>query len=132
MSGADRRTVLIVDDDVIVRDTVKRVLGAAYEIKIADTGETALWRIESGERFDVVLLDVNMPRMDGGEFLKNLRRLDAAQAKRVIILTANWDTPQAASLAGHYVVEKPFEVAKLRELIDRVSAAAREGYFPTR
>ena len=125
--SADRRTVLIVDDDLEVRATLKRVLRAPYEVTIADNGETALSRLEHGERFDVVLLDVNMPRMDGAAFMEHLRRLDPDQAKRVIILTGNWDTPSAPGLVGHYIVEKPFELGKLRELIDRVSAAVRAG-----
>jgi FixJ family two-component response regulator len=72
-----------------------------------------------------------MPRMSGPKLVEHLRWLDPDQACRVIVLTANPDTPMAARLASHYVVQKPFKVRELRELIDRVSAAARNGFSPT-
>jgi CheY-like chemotaxis protein len=128
---AQRRTVLVVDDDLSVRGMLIRILGRAYDISTAHDGETALCLFSQGKRFDVVLCDVMMPRMDGAVFLEQLRRLDADQASRVIMLTANAKTPLAARLAGHYVVEKPFDVGELRELVDRVSGAARTGYFPS-
>jgi CheY-like chemotaxis protein len=128
---AQRRTVLLIDDNVEVRSTLVRVLSTCYDVSIADDGETALWRFEQGQRFDVVLCDVFMPKMDGAVLVDHLRRLDADQARRVIVLTSNADSPLAARLSDHYVVEKPFNLGELRELIDRVSAAARDGYFPS-
>jgi CheY-like chemotaxis protein len=71
-----------------------------------------------------VICDLMMPTMDGAVFLQHLLRLDADQASRVIMLTANAKSPLAAGLAGHHVVEKPFDVGELRELVARVSAAA--------
>lgn len=123
------RTVLIVEDDVGVRTMLVRMLGSSYDVSIADDGEAALWRFEHGQRFDVVLCDVSMPRMDGAALLEHLRRLDADQARRVIVVTANAETPLAARLMGHYIVEKPFNVRKLRELVDLVSTAARDVLF---
>lgn len=125
--NAHLRTVLIVDDDVGLRTILVRLLGAAYDVSIADDGETALWRFEQGERFDVVLCDVGMPRMNGAVLVEQLRRLDADQARRVIVVTADAETPLAAQLSGHYVVEKPFDRRELRELVDRVSSAPRDG-----
>ena len=107
-----------------------RVLGVSYETSIADDGETALWRFENGQRFDVVLCDACMPRMDGAVLMAHLQRLDADQARRVIVLTGDASSQTAAQLSGHYVMEKPFNVRELRELVARVSAAAQDGYFP--
>ena len=59
--------------------------------------------------------------------------LDADQASRVIVLTANPNSASASRLAAHYfLVEKPYDIPALRELVDKVSAAARSGYFPSR
>jgi CheY-like chemotaxis protein len=129
--NAQRRTVLVVEDDVEVRAILVRVLGPSYAISIACDGEAALWRFETGERFDVVICDLCMPKMDGAELVEHLLRLDPEQAHRVIVLTGNIDSPQAARLSSHFVVEKPFVVRELRELVDRVSAAAVDGYFPS-
>jgi CheY-like chemotaxis protein len=127
-----RRTLLIVEDDVEVRAMLLRVLGPSYAISVACDGEAALWRFETGERFDVVICDVLMPKMDGAALVEQLLRLDPDQARRVIVLTANADSEPAARLSSHFVVEKPFNVCELRELVDRVSAAACNGYFPSR
>ena len=129
---AQRRTVLVVDDDLSVRGMLIRILGRAYDISTSNDGESALFLLSQGKRFDVVLCDLMMPWMDGAVFLEHLRRLDADQASRVIMLTANAKTPLAARLAGRYLVEKPFDVGELRELVARVSAAARNDHFPSR
>jgi CheY-like chemotaxis protein len=129
---AQRRTVLVVDDDLSTRGMLIRILGRSYDISTAHDGERALFLFSHGQRFDVVLCDLMMPTMDGAVFLQHLRRLDADQASRVIMLTANAHAPLATNLAGHYVVEKPFDMNELRELVARVSAAAHDGYFPSR
>jgi CheY-like chemotaxis protein len=128
---ANRPTVLIVEDDLDVRATLLRVLAPSYEVTIVDNGGTALWRFESGQRFDVVLCDLSLPRMNGPVLVDHLRQLDPEQARRVIVMTGDAHSPMAAKLADHYVIEKPFDLGELRELVDRVSAAERSGYFPS-
>ena len=128
---AHRRTVLVVEDSLAIRASLIRILRRTYDISTEGDGEAALRRFAEGQRFDVVLCDLHMPKMDGAELLEHLRRLDADQASRVIMLTANAKSQLAARLAGHYVVEKPFEMNALRELVDRVSGAANAGYFPS-
>jgi CheY-like chemotaxis protein len=127
-----RKTVLAVDDELSIRGMLIRVLGRAYDVSTTDDGESALVLLRAGKRFDVVICDLVMPAMDGAEFIEQLRRLDADQASRVIMLTANANTPLAARLAGHHVVEKPFELGELRELVARLSAAAHASCVPLR
>jgi len=119
--STERRSVLIIEDDLDVRTVLLAILGRTYDVAIADNGATALSRFESGERFDVILCDVLMPRMDGPALIEHLIRIAPEQARRVIVLTANVDSPEAARLADHHVVEKPFNVRHLRELIAQVS-----------
>jgi CheY-like chemotaxis protein len=128
---AQRRTLLVVEDSLSLRAMLLRILGRTYDVSTADDGETALQRFNQGQRFDVVLCDLDMPRMDGAVLLEQLRRLDADQASRVIVLTGHAEAPLATRVAGHHVFAKPFDVAKLRELVDRVSGAARDGHFPS-
>ena len=131
MTSQRRLTVLVVEDDLDVRAALLRILGSEYEVTIADDGRSALSRFEDGQRFDVVLCDVSMPKMNGPVLVENLRRIDPCQASRVIVLTGDVGSPLAAKLGGYYVVEKPFDVSELRQLVGRVSAAARDGYFPS-
>jgi CheY-like chemotaxis protein len=125
------RTVLVVEDSLALRATLIRILGRAYKVSTADDGDAALRLFEQGKRFDAVLCDLDMPKMDGSVLLEHLRRLDADQASRVIVVTAHAAAPLAVRVAGHHIVEKPFDVPKLRELVDRVSGAAHAGQFPS-
>ncbi|MCA1663315.1 MAG: response regulator [Myxococcales bacterium] len=132
--GSDMRdfrpTVLVIDDDASVRTMMVRVLAPTCNVTIAVDGEAALWRFATGERFDVVLCDACMPVMDGAALVEHLRKIDPEQARRVIVVTGAVDSPTAAQMAGHFMIEKPFRVPELRALVDRVCAAGREGYFP--
>jgi CheY-like chemotaxis protein len=61
------------------------VRGDRVQSAVSSDGEAALWRFESGERFDVVICDVLMPAMDGASLVEHLQRLDPDQARRVIV-----------------------------------------------
>lgn len=84
---SDASTVLVVDDDEVVRRSYQRSLQAAncnVEVDAAVNGEQALKALES-KRFDVVLLDLRMPGMDGMTVLKSIKR--DWPASGVIIIT---------------------------------------------
>jgi twitching motility two-component system response regulator PilH len=64
-------TVLIVEDEVTTRDALIELLGKdGREIVTADAGQEAMERLTKVPRPHVILLDLMMPRMDGGEFLR--------------------------------------------------------------
>ena len=128
----NRRRVLIVDDDEMVCRVVERVLGRDYVVRVAARGEEALGLLTDGERFDLILTDFAMPRMDGAQLIELIGQLDRAQADRVIFITANALSAMVETSALHAIVDKPFSPRKLRELVDRVTAANEDGYFPTR
>ncbi|MEG0179349.1 MAG: EAL domain-containing protein, partial [Oscillospiraceae bacterium] len=106
------RTVLIVDDAVINRTVLKKILQGEFDFKEAENGEEAI-QILSDKRnhIDLILLDISMPVMDGKEFLlykKNSPELDAIP---VIMITADDSCEQQVSTfslgASDYIV-KPF------------------------
>jgi two-component system response regulator MprA len=117
--------VLVVDDEPAVREALERALKlAGYEVELAADGEEALVRIglEPGAT-DLLVLDVLMPRLDGLEVCRRLRR--AGNTVPVLMLTARDDVDdRVAGLdagADDYVV-KPFA---LEELFARVRALLR-------
>jgi two-component system, chemotaxis family, chemotaxis protein CheY len=74
------KTCLVVDDSSVIRKVARRILeGLNFEIIEAEDGEQALGACHR-QLPDGVLLDWNMPKMDGYEFLKALRRLHIARA----------------------------------------------------
>jgi len=81
--------VLVVDDEVVVRECLKRGLEAEGHVVIE--GENGLEAVEKfrSEAPDIVFLDVKMPKMDGIEALRNILAVDGEA--RVVILTGSYD-----------------------------------------
>ena len=127
----DRARILIVDDDELVCRVLERVLGRDYDIDVANRAEEALSLLTDGNRYDVILSDFAMPRVDGARLLELIAQLDRAQADRVIFVTGNGLGAIVQTAAVHTIIDKPFSPKKLRELVDRVTAASKQGYFPS-
>ncbi len=117
--------VLVVDDDVAVRESLRRALRLeGYDVELAADGGEALERLESnGDDPDLVVLDVLMPNVDGLQVCRQLRR--TGRRVPVLMLTARDEVAdRVAGLdagADDYVV-KPFA---LEELLARVRALLR-------
>ncbi len=116
--------ILVVDDDAAVRESLRRALGLeSYEVEIAGDGTEALERLSGEPEVDAVVLDVSMPRLDGLEVCRRLRR--DGNALPVLMLTARDEVAdRVAGLdagADDYVV-KPFA---LEELLARLRALLR-------
>ncbi len=80
--------MLLVEDDADVRALVRRTLSReGWTVLEAADGHAAIERLEAGPP-DVVLLDLMMPRMDGFQFLDELRRTPGRQGVPVVVLTA--------------------------------------------
>lgn len=84
--------VLLVDDQAFQRKIYNMVLsGAGHEVIEALDGQEAVTRFESGEVYDLILLDAIMPNMDGFDTCRSLRAMDAAKEVPIIFLTGNSD-----------------------------------------
>lgn len=118
--------ILVVDDDHDLRTTVASALSSSdYNVEQARDGEEAVNKVRAG-RFDLVLLDVNMPRMTGLEALREIKAHDASVI--VIILTAFSNVRDAieATREGAYnYLEKPIKAENLVYLIDQALKAKR-------
>jgi two-component system, chemotaxis family, chemotaxis protein CheY len=106
------KTCLVVDDSSVIRKVARRILeGLDFQITEAENGEEA---IESCKRQlpDAILLDWNMPKMDGYDFLRVLRRLPGGDAPKVVFCTTENDVVHIARAlhagANEYIM-KPFD-----------------------
>lgn len=117
------KTILAVDDSASIRQMVSFTLkSAGYEIVEASDGMEALEKAKS-KSFNLVLSDVNMPRMDGLTLTRSLRALPQYATTPVLILTTeSSDTMKsqgrAAGATGWLV--KPFDPNKLIEVVRKV------------
>jgi two-component system, OmpR family, response regulator MprA len=122
---AERPRVLVVDDDQAVRESLRRSLEFnGYAVSLASDGADALARI-SGANPDVVIMDVMMPRLDGIEATKALRK--AGNDVPILVLTARdavGDRVEGLDAGADDYLTKPFALqellARLRALLRRV------------
>jgi DNA-binding response OmpR family regulator len=122
-----RPKILVVDDDPDVLRLLQLTLERdGFKPALAGDGETALRRIEA-ERFDLVLLDVMMPVMDGWQVLQAVNEM--ANPPRVIVVSAKAhpaDRDRAYSLGAAEYVTKPFPLDALVGIIESVLGRSPE------
>lgn len=115
--------ILVVEDEVRLARHVSRALtNGGHEVVVSHDGETAL-REASKRRYELIVLDVMLPGIDGFEVLRQLRK--AHVDSRVIILTARGelsDRVNGLALGADDYLAKPFA---MQELVARVSALGR-------
>ncbi|MCC5451834.1 response regulator [Rheinheimera sp. UJ51] len=119
------KAILIVDDSASIRQMVETTLKSkGYNTTLAKDGQDALEQCQV-KRFDFVLTDQNMPRMDGLTLISSLRKLAAYRTVPLIMLTTEASDEmkakgRAAGATGWMV--KPFDPAKLLEVVAKVLA----------
>lgn len=117
--------LLVVDDEVLVARTLRRMLSGEYDVEGETTGRGALGRFERGERWDAVLIDVILPDFDGRELYRCVAKLDESQARRVVFMTGSTvDETTLPLLASGRVgwLTKPFSTDALRAELERVAS----------
>jgi len=118
--------VLLIEDSACLQQTVGAALRrSGYAVDVSGDGEDGLWRAEN-HAYDVIVLDLMLPKLDGLSVLQRLRA--RGQATHVVLLTARDSVPDRVrglrAGADDYLV-KPFA---LEELLARVEALCRRAY----
>jgi two-component system chemotaxis response regulator CheY len=120
---AKMKTCLVVDDSAVIRKIARRILeGLDFRVVDAADGEQALEVCKRGLP-EAILLDWNMPVMDGYEFLGNLRRMPGGDQPKVVFCTTENDVAhiaRALSAGANEYIMKPFDkdivMAKFQEV----------------
>jgi nitrogen-specific signal transduction histidine kinase len=126
--GGPRGRVLVIDDEPMLCSAVERILRPHHDVVLTTLAAEALPRLEAGERFDLILCDLMMPRMNGMDFHAALQRLRPDLTGRVIFLTGGAFTPQAKAFLDRVPnrrVDKPFNSRALLAVASEVLAAVR-------
>ncbi len=123
-----RTRILVVDDDAAITATFEIILvGEGYEVKTATGGVEAI-DMARREPFDVVLLDLVMPGIDGLVALRRLR--EVAPQARVIILSAYIEPDREAEafrLGAEAVLSKPPDISKLLRYLGELARPDEPG-----
>ena len=109
--------VLIVEDDADLREMMAQLLTLeGFHAEAVANGKEALDYLRTGDRPDVILLDLMMPVMDGWEFRRHQREDPQFAEVPVVVLTA-LDQSRAAHLGGAAFLKKPLDFDRLLELV---------------
>ena len=119
-------TLLIVDDDNLVRDTLHELLSASHECHTADRAEQALAYLDI-ETYDAVLTDISMPGLSGRELLKYIQAKHPATPVIVISgMPDGADGKELIDLGAFAYFTKPFQLAEIEDAVDRAIARHQE------
>jgi DNA-binding NtrC family response regulator len=115
-----KKKILIIDDEVIVRKTLSKILvEEGYSVCCVEDGDAALSKIKDNA-FDLVLLDIKLSGMDGINILKNLR---SADNNIPVVLISGFLTMENIERASRYgifsYIRKPFRIDDLRAKVKR-------------
>jgi two-component system cell cycle sensor histidine kinase/response regulator CckA len=124
---AERRTVLVIDDEPALAAMIARMLEDDYDVKVTSDGRKALALIRMEQpRFDVILCDLMMPNLTGSQVFDQARSEQPGIEARFIFMTGGVFTPWAADfLAKSHrpCLEKPFAYDALRAVVRVVDDA---------
>lgn len=120
-----KREILLVDDERELSAIISKMLeGCGYSVTCTDCASGA-FNLLAAKRFDLLILDINLPDADGFEICKNLREVSEVPVIFASARTAEDDKVNALEIGGDDYMEKPFS---LKELLARVNALIRRTY----
>jgi CheY-like chemotaxis protein len=118
------RTILVVDDDPVVRKLITATLEdvGGFSLREAGDGEEAL-ATAVVETPEIILLDVDMPRLDGVETCRRLRSDPATADATIVMLTGmhGSDEDRAVAAGADLFLTKPFSPLRLLRLVDELA-----------
>lgn len=116
------RKVLIVDDSRVITMSVTQILSmAGFAVETASDGMEALEKVKSGLKPDLIITDVNMPRMGGFDFIRNVRPI--LRFTPILVMTTESELSkreEARKLGATGWLVKPVDGKDLLSVVDRV------------
>ncbi|HEX3175455.1 MAG TPA: response regulator [Methylomirabilota bacterium] len=121
-ASATSARILVVDDELGPRESLRMLLKAAYQVQVAESGRSALALLPQAKP-DIVILDIKMPDMDGLEVLRRLKHADPTLEVIMITAYASLETVKLALTHGafEYLI-KPFSRQDLEDVVRRAVA----------
>lgn len=128
MSGPKR--IMIVDDDREILDMTSMLLTAAgYEVSTAQSGEEAVYLLQESPP-GLILLDINMPGMDGWEVLRLIKEDEATRGLAVVMFSVNFELREklhALQQGAADYITKPFDTGVLIRRVEEIFQAQAAG-----
>lgn len=118
MSDKPKRTILIVDDEEIIREFLNEVLQDNYDISMACDGDEAIEKLKK-QRYDLVITDLKMPHVSGEEVVKYAN--DTYPDARVVVISGYsslFTVSQSVNNGACAFLSKPFSIKELVQTVD--------------
>ena len=122
VSKSDPLRVLVADDALMNRSFALRLLeGEGHEVRFATNGEHAVSELQDGQ-FDLILMDVEMPVMNGIEATREIRALEESTGTRtpIVALTSGKYRDECLAAGMDAFLSKPLKVGDLNRVLERV------------
>ncbi len=117
--------ILICDDEIGPRESLRMILKDKYELVFAEDGQQAV-DLLAEEKVDLILIDINMPRLSGIEALQRIKEIDNEVEVLVITGFGSLDTAIQAMKHGAYdYITKPFDMNAILSLVEKGMARRR-------
>lgn len=119
----EKKSILIVDDEEIIRDFLYEVLSEDYKISMATDGDEAIEQLQAGN-FDLIITDLKMPRVSGEEVVKYAR--DNDPDSKVIVISGYsslYTVSQSVNSGACAFLSKPFSIKELLQAVSRAMGA---------
>src|SRR3989475_6838330 len=117
----DQSTVLVVDDEIGPRESLRVILKPDYQVLVASEGEQAVQLVEQ-QPVDVVLLDLRMPGLSGIQVLEKIKFINAAIEVIVVTGYASYESVlEGLRLHAFDYIPKPFSIPHLRDVVKRAA-----------
>ena len=113
----DKKTVLVVDDEEIIRDFLFEVLNDDYNVSTASDGDEAIDKLKE-QSYDLVITDLKMPRVSGDEVVRFAKQSDP-DAKVIVITgySSLYSVSKSANHGASAFLSKPFSIKELMQTV---------------
>ncbi len=124
-----KKTILAIDDELSIRMLLENFLSHKYNVVTCNDGQEGLKYLEQGDLPDLIVTDIQMPNLDGYEFIKNVRASGFFNGIPVIMLSgieSSNERVKCLKLGADDYMVKPFNPEELSIRIDNMISRRRE------
>jgi len=119
-TASDQHSILIVDDEDIIREFLFEVLHESYSVSTAVDGQDAIDKLKTG-RFDLIITDLKMPKISGEELVRFVRQHEPSS--KVIVISGYstlFSVSQSVDSGANAFLSKPFSIKQLMQTVTSV------------